>query len=68
MKGLVDELDLGVGEMHYALEAVQFGGETLGHVTFSHEAKLAQKLNAIVEKIGGKVTGDAALYLSPDDN
>jgi len=69
MDKLFYEQDLGVaGTLNLSLEAVSFGGETDGYMTFHHEANLLEKLSGIVEKVGGRVTGDAALFLTQKNN
>ena len=69
MDKLFNEQDLGVaGTLHLSLEAVLLDGETDGYMTLHHETTLAEKLSGIVEKVGGRVTGDATLFLSPKEN
>lgn len=64
MDELLDERNLSVGgTISFANEAVLLDGETADFATIHHESFLAQKLHAIVEKIGGRVTGDEALYI-----
>lgn len=63
MDKLFNEQDLGVvGTLHLSLDSVFMDGETDGYMTFHHETAFAKKLNGIVESVGGKVTGDAALF------
>lgn len=59
-----DEGDLNVwGDLEYANEAVLLRGATEGWANIHHEADDAQTLHSVVAKIGGKVTGDAALLI-----
>mgnify|MGYP001583838386 CR=1 FL=1 len=63
MDKLFYEQDLGVaGTLHLSLENVYLDGETDGYMTFCHEAAFAEKLSGMVENVGGRVTGDAALF------
>ena len=64
MDELFDERGLSVeGTISFANEAVLLDGETEDFAKVHHESTLAQKLHAIVEKIGGRVVGDDAFYI-----
>lgn len=63
MDKLFNEQDLGVvTTLHLSCDSVLMDGETDGYMTFCHETAFAEKLNGIVEGVGGRVTGDAALF------